>query len=127
MFSTFLSSLRAGASNDVASTQRRHPRRTNDRCVIVIHGHTFPIENWSFGGVLLNGDERLFGIHQTIDIVLKFKLSNTIIDVPHKGYVIRKANGKVAIEFEPLTKTISRSFQQVIDDAVASEFATSQV
>lgn len=127
MFSTFLAGLRSGISNDAPETNRRYPRRINDRCVVVVCGHTFPVENWSFGGVLLNGDERLFGIHQDIDVVLKFKLRNTIIDIPHRGYVIRKNNGKIAIEFEPLSKTISRSFQQVIDDAVASEFATSQI
>jgi hypothetical protein len=33
----------------------------------------------------------------------------------------------VAIRFEPLEKAIRRSFQQVVDDAVASEFAHSQI
>lgn len=127
MFSTFLNSLRATTSNDVTETQRRFPRRNNDRCVVVIHGQTFPVENWSFGGVLLGADERLFGTAQDIDITLKFKLRNTILDVPHRGRVIRKTNGKVAIEFESLDKTIRRAFQQVLDDSNASEFATSQI
>lgn len=127
MFSTFLAGLRANTSNDASETQRRYPRRANDRCVVVIHGQTFPVENWSFGGVLLSADDRLFGINQTIDVALKFKLRNTIIDVGHRANIIRKANGKVALEFEPLSKSILRGFQQVIDDAVASEFATSQI
>ncbi len=127
MFSTFLNSLRATTSNDATETQRRYPRRGNDRCVVVIHGQTFPVENWSFGGVLLGADERLFGTAQDIDITLKFKLRNTILDVPHRGRVIRKTNGKVAIEFESLDKAIRRAFQQVLDDANASEFATSQI
>jgi hypothetical protein len=127
MFSSFLASLRATTSNDSTETQRRHPRRGNDRCVVVIHGQTFPVENWSFGGVLLGADERLFGTTQDIGITLKFKLRNTILDVPHRGRVIRKTNGKVAIEFEALDKTIRRAFQQVLDDANASDFATSQI
>lgn len=127
MFSSFLASLRATTSNDSTETQRRHPRRGNDRCVVVIHGQTFPVENWSFGGVLLGADERLFGTTQDIDITLKFKLRNAILDVPHRGRVVRKTNGKVAIEFEALDKTIRRAFQQVLDDANASEFATSQI
>lgn len=127
MFSSFLASLRATTSNDSTETQRRHPRRGNDRCVVVIHGQTFPVENWSFGGVLLGADERLFGTTQDINITLKFKLRNAILDVPHRGRVVRKTNGKVAIEFEALDKTIRRAFQQVLDDANASEFATSQI
>lgn len=127
MFSNFLASLRATTSNDAAETQRRYPRRGNDRCVVVIHGQTFPVENWSFGGVLLAADERLFGTAQDIDITLKFKLRNTILDVSHRGRVIRKTNGKVAVEFESVDKTIRRAFQQVLDDANASEFATSQI
>jgi len=127
MFSNFLASLRATTSNDATETQRRYPRRGNDRCVVVIHGQTFPVENWSFGGVLLAADERLFGTTQDIEVTLKFKLRNTILDVPHRGRVIRKTNGKIAIEFESLDKTIRRAFQQVLDDANASEFATSQI
>lgn len=126
MFNNFLASLRTTPATPVPETQRRYPRRGNDRCVVVIHGQTFPVENWSFGGVLLAADERLFGTKQDIEITLKFKLRNTIIDVTVHGHVVRKVTGRVAIEFEPLNKTIRRTFQQVLDDAVASEFATSQ-
>lgn len=126
MFSKFLTGLRANVTNDDAETRRATPRRGTDRCVATIYGHTFPVENWSFGGVLLNADERLFGAGQDIEIGLKFKLRNTIIDIAHRGHVVRKNTGKVAIRFEPLEKTIRRAFQQVIDDAVASEFANSQ-
>lgn len=127
MFSNFLAGLRGASSNDISEKRRSSPRRSADRCVAVICGQTFPVENWSFGGVLLAADERLFGADQDIEIGLKFKLRNTIVDVSHRGHVIRKSSGKVAIRFEPLEKTILRGFQQVIDDAVASEFATSQI
>jgi hypothetical protein len=127
MLSTFLAALRAHTSNDYPETQRRHPRRVNDRCVVVIHGRAFPVENWSFGGLLLSADDRLFGLNQSIDLTLKFKLRNTIIDIDHRATIVRKSPGRVALEFEPLNKTVRRAFQQVVDDAVASEFATSQI
>lgn len=127
MFSNFLAGLRSATSNDADETRRSSPRRGADRCVAVVCGQTFPVENWSFGGLLLSADERLFGAGQEIEIGLKFKLRNTIVDVAHRGQVVRKSPSKVAIRFEPLEKTIRRAFQQVIDDAVASEFATSQI
>ncbi len=127
MLQTLLSSLEAGTSNDAQATKRRHPRRDVDRCVAAIHGRTFPVENWSLGGLLLAADERLFGKEQDIDLTVKFKLRNNIVDVSHRGTVVRKNNGKVAIRFEPLSQTITRQFQQVIDDYVAGSFADSQV
>ncbi len=128
MLQTLLSSLKTGTSNnDEQETKRSHPRRDVDRCVAVIHGRTFPVKDWSLGGVLIQADERLFGKEQDIDLTVKFKLRNNIIDVSHKGVVVRKSNGKVAVQFEPLSQTISRQFQQVIDDYVAGQFASSQV
>ena len=127
MLQNLISSLKADTSNDATQTKRRYPRRSMDSCVVVIHGQTFPVENWSLSGLLLQADDRLFGIHQDIDFVVKFKLRNTILDVGHRGSVVRKADGKVALHFEPLSQTISRKFQQVIDDHVAGEFANSQV
>lgn len=126
MLQTLISNLKAGASNDKQVSNRRYPRRNVDRCVVVIHGRTFPVENWSLGGVLLQADERLFGKGQDIDVMIKFKLRNTILDVAHKGVVVRKSSGKVALQFEPLTQMIRRKFQHVIDDSVAGEFADSQ-
>ena len=66
-------------------------------------------------------------VGQSLDMILKFKLRNTIIDIDIKGSVVRKNPGKIGIQFEPVTQTIRRNFQQVIDDQVAWEFADSQV
>ena len=126
MIQTFLTSLRATTSNDRSQTRRRHIRRETDRCVAVIGGHTFPVENWSSGGVLVAGDDRLFSIGQTVHVTLKFKLRNAILDVPLDAQVVRKNAAKVAMAFEPLTSVIRRAFTQVVDDAVAREFANSQ-
>ncbi len=127
MLQTLLSSLKSTTSNDATSTKRRHPRRTDDRCVVVIYGQTFPIENWSAGGLQLVADDRMFGTNQHIEFTLKFKLRNTIIDIKHYGHIVRKGHERVAVQFEPLTQTIRRYFQQVIDDHNAGEFANSQV
>lgn len=126
MLKALLSTLRNKTVNDPYSTRRSFPRRDCDRCVSVILGKTFPVENWSPGGVLIYADERLFGVNNDVELTLKFKLRNAIVDVKHQGHIIRKGNGKVAIEFEPLSKMIRNAFQQVIDDHVAREFARSQ-
>ena len=127
MLETFLSHLRNNTSNDeYAACQRQHPRRQGDRCIVMIHDQTFPIENWSFGGLLIIGDERLFSAGQELDVTLKFKLRNKILDISHRGHVVRTSGGKIAFKFEPLTKTVQRYLQQVIDDYLAREFANSQ-
>lgn len=126
MIQSLISGLMTGASNDKNPAARRHPRRDVDRCVAVIYGRTFPVENWSLGGILLAADERLFSLGQDIDVTIKFKLRNTLLDIEHGGRIVRKASGLVALEFRPLTQIINRQMQQVIDDYVAGEFANSQ-
>ena len=126
MLQTLLSSLRVDASNDRQETKRRYPRRYVDRCVAVVHGRTFPVENWSLGGLLLQADDRLFGNEEDLGITIKFKLRNNILDINHSATVVRKSNGKVALRLEPLSQTTGHQFQQVIDDSVAEEFAVSQ-
>lgn len=126
MLQTLLSSLKSHSSNDKNLSRRRHPRRKSDRCVAVICGQAFPVEDWSPGGLLISADERLFGIGKDLEVTVKFKLRNTILDINHRGRVVRKGNYKVALEFEPLPQAIRRAFHQVVDDCVAREFANSQ-
>ncbi len=126
MFDKFLNGLRSITSNDTSHTRRKNPRRSNDRCIAMVDGQTYPVENWSFGGALIVADGRLFGVGSNIEVALKFKLRNTIIDVSHRGHVVRKANDRIAIEFETPGQAIRRVFQRVIDDSIASEFAMSQ-
>lgn len=127
MLYSLLANLRSsGADKNETPSRRQHARRECDRCVAVIHGQTFPVQDWSPGGVQITGDERLFSMGREIDMTLKFKLRNHIVDVPLRGTVIRKGNARVAVMFEPLTQAIRRNFQQVIDDYVAREFANSQ-
>lgn len=126
MLNQLLTNLRGRTSNDSAATRRRFPRRERDRCVCELNGRPVPVENWSFGGLLLVSDDRLYSRSEAVDVVLKFKLRNSILDIPVKGHVVRKMPGMVGIEFEPLNQSVRRRFQQVVDDSVAREFANSQ-
>jgi hypothetical protein len=126
MLHTLLSTLKNNTSNDEFASRRKHARRACDKCIAVIMGKSFPVSDWSPGGVLITADDRLFSNGQDIDFQLKFKLRNTILDIDHTGNVIRKGNGQVAIQFENLSKGIRKLFQQVMDDYVAREFANSQ-
>jgi len=118
MLKSLLSLLRLRASNDTEDNgQRRFERRSADECVVDIAGKIYPVKNWSFGGVLINADDRLFGQRQNMDITLKFRLrENNLHKVKPHGSVVRKGAGKVAFEFDPLDKPLYNAFQHVIDD-----------
>lgn len=127
MLHSLIASLKSHSNDGTDQhVRRRYARREHDRCVAMIYGQTFPVRDWSLGGVQIAGDERLFGIGGQIEMTLKFKLRNTIIDVPVIGTTVRKGSGRVALAFGELHNQIRRSFQQVIDDCIAAEFANSQ-
>lgn len=125
MFATLLDVVKNEPDYDVTH-KRRHPRRETDKCVIEINGQPHPVMNWSIGGVLIQADSRSFGMDNEIDMTMKFKLRDKIIDVNHRGRVVRKTNDSVAFEFLPVSDQIKRNFQNVIDDHVAAQFADSQ-
>ena len=127
MFETLLSSLNAQSGNDLHATRRRYGRRGCDRCVSVIGEKTYPVVDWSPGGLLIYGDGREFSVDGELDVVMKFRLRNDVVDVPHKARVVRKSKNKIAFEFLPLTKQIVNRFQSVVDDYVAGRFADSQL
>lgn len=126
MLKQLLDGLQLTTNPDMPVSRRRHTRRACDNCVVIINGTTYPVENWSRGGLLVGGDHRKFMVGEDIDFTIKFKVANGIIEASHKGHVVRKGNLKFAIEFEPLTQTIANKFQQVIDDYITAEFANSQ-
>lgn len=123
MFGTLFSNLQADNTNEPEITRRRFSRRRCDQCVSVINGQPYPVEDWSMGGLMLNGDSRIFGVDETLDVTLKFKLQDQIIDVDHKARVIRKTADKIALEFAPLSRDIRSNLQNVVDDYVTSHFA----
>ncbi|MCB1530925.1 MAG: PilZ domain-containing protein [Rhodospirillales bacterium] len=126
MLSHIVNFMRLKITSDEDKNRRKSPRRKVDSCVGVLDGKTYPIEDWSDGGVLLTGNDKLFGMDENKSITLKFKLSERIVSVQHHGKVIRKAKDKFAIQFDPLTRKIANQFQQVVDDYIAQEFAASQ-
>lgn len=106
--------------------RRQHPRRQSDRCVTVINGQMYPVENWSNGGMLIEADERLFSMDSENTFTLKFKLRDEIMEIDHKAKVIRKSPNKIGLMFTPLTKKVQTSFQRVVDDFVSQRFIDSQ-
>lgn len=127
MLGSFFSGLRTN-NNEPAHTRRNFERRNCDRCVCVIDGRLYPVENWSPGGLLVSADDRVFESEQpSFPLSMKFKLQDAVLDVPHAGKIVRKGNGRIAIEFQPVTERIRRNFQRVIEDCITNEFAESQL
>ena len=62
MFRNLLKKIGQNSVSEKAPTRRRHPRRECDSCVGIIMGRTFPVQDWSQGGMLLTADDRLFSI-----------------------------------------------------------------
>lgn len=127
MFDNLFRSLKADNTNEQGALRRKHSRRDCDQCVIKIGDKTYPVDNWSLGGFMINADSRTFSAKDAVDAVLKFKLSNKIIDVTHTAKVVRKTNSKVAFQFAPVPRDIRGKLQSVIDDHVTSQFANSQI
>jgi len=126
MITDILEGLKISASNDDFDSRRSHERREIDSCIAVIDGMSYPVENWSQGGILIHGDDRGFGINEVKDITIKFKVAEKVMNVTHNGRVLRKGNGKFALQFSPLTQQVDKQFQHVLDDHMAQEFANSQ-
>lgn len=127
MFGSLFAALTGQSATTETITRRVHQRRSADHCVSVISGKTYPVENWSQGGVLVYGDSRSFALNEQVNVTMKFRLRNEVIDVPHKARVVRKGHDKVAFEFTPATDAIRRKFQSVIDDFLTAEFVESQL
>lgn len=126
MLNTILESLKLKVSNDDQDARRAHERREADSCIGVIDGISYPVSNWSKGGVLLAGDDRQFSLNDIKTVKLRFKLRDRVVDILHSGRILRKGSHKFVIEFSPLTQNIDRQFNYVVDDYMSSEFANSQ-
>lgn len=127
MLGQLLSSVKV--DNDVKNfenSRRKHARRDHDQCISMVGSKPYPVIDWSQGGLQIMGDERRFGLNEEHDVVLKFKLSNNIVEIPHIAKVVRKSRDRIAFQFAPLTKKMKDDFSHVIDDCAAREFADSQ-
>ena len=127
MITDILNGLKIAASNDDFDSRRSHERREIDSCIAVIDGMSYPVENWSQGGILLHGDDRIFGLDDVKDITIKFKVAEKVMNVSHRGRILRKSSNKFAMQFAPLTQEIDKQFQHVLDDHMAKEFVNSQI
>lgn len=127
MFGNFFGAMTTAESQESGLSRRKSTRRSSDHCVCNIGGKSYPVLNWSIGGVQITADDRLFAIGQVVEFSLKFKIRTTIVEVTHMATVVRKSRGSVAFQFEPLTRQVRNDFQNIIDDLMASEFASSQM
>ena len=125
MFSRFFSA-KPKQQDDSQNSKRQFVRRHTDRCVAMIDGQIYPVENWSLGGILISADSRTFGMGDNIETTLKFMLRQQPVDVSGKARIVRKGNGNAALEFIENVEEIRKSLQQVIDDIVSERFVESQ-
>jgi len=126
MFKELIDNLLISASNDDIDSRRTHERRMSDSCIAIIDDKSYPVQNWSQGGILITGDAREFGTDEIKDVSMKFKIENRVIDVEHQGRILRKGGNDFVIQFSPLTKDVDKKFQFIIDDDNARQFANSQ-
>jgi len=103
-------------NDNVASEQRRaFDRRIQDVCMVNVDGHPFPVKDWSQGGVLFNADSRPFAEGQHINMILRFKVGNTIEDIKISGEIIRKKGNDIAAKFQAITDYEMTQFDRVIE------------
>lgn len=129
MFGKFMTALGLSSSQDDGgddSTRRLYPRRLQDKCVSVIDGTTLPVLDWSPGGVRVFADTRTVAVGKEVDVVLKFQIQDELINVKHRGQVVRKAHDSFALQFLPLTADLRNAFSGIIDRFNVDEFVTSQ-
>lgn len=108
------------------SSRRSHPRRTCDQVISFVDGKPHPVLDWSPGGVRVFADTRPIEIGSEMEVELKFHLREELVGMKHVAKVVRKTAESVSLQFQPLTGDIRKTFQHVIDDFNAREFAGSQ-
>ncbi len=121
-----LSTFRANDDNDMNS-RRASPRRSADNCITMIDGKAYPVHNWSDGGILIHADDRMFTVNAPVEITMKFRLRDRLLDIAQRGKVVRKTRDRLAIQFEAIERDVSQKFKQVVDDYVTREFVESQM
>ncbi len=113
--------------NEAGQSKRAFERRDCDQCVSVIDGQIYPVRDWSRGGIQIFGNDKSFTVNSEVDVTLKFRLRDDIVEVAHKARVVRKGYERVALQFLPITKQMQKLFQSVVDDYVTGQFADSQL
>lgn len=119
-------SITDDGSSDDYSARRQFPRRNADKCVSVVNGATLPVLDWSPGGLRVFADPRTISIGDEVDVTMKFQLHDELVNINHRAHIVRKARDSFALQFLPLTGEIRNTFNHIIDNFNADDFATSQ-
>ncbi len=101
------------ANSDMPSTRRRYDRRANDVCMARLNGNSYPVVDWSYGGLMLDTDGRSFKLGHMFDVTLSIKSQNRIWDIEHTASVVRKSDNSVALRFDPLPGHIRTQMEAV--------------
>ncbi|MBX2834765.1 MAG: hypothetical protein KTR28_07320 [Micavibrio sp.] len=126
-FGTFLNNTNSYKDSEYGESKRRYSRRENDRCVAVINNQPHPIYNWSVGGVLVNADDRLYAVDESVPVTMKFKIGSEVKAVEQTARVIRRAAGKVALQFVPRDTSTNGQMQHILNDCITDQFVESQL
>ena len=116
-----LKALQSAINDNKEATRRRFPRRMTDICVAQVDGTNYPVRDWSQCGVLFEADGRVFESGSEHDVVMKFKLTDVVTEIPVKARVIRSSKVNVALEFVDMSKKIQSAFSKVIESAMAQK------
>lgn len=127
MLKRWIENIKFTASNDDTDVRRKNTRRKTDTAVAVINNCTFSVENWSRGGMLLVSRNNRLEPQQDINATLKFKIGDHVMEMEQQGTVVRTGFNSYAVQFKKLSDQTASGFQHIIDDAVAREFAESQI
>ena len=111
--------------------EQEHVPRAYNRFVLpcsvcIIDSPIYPIVDWSMGGVQIVADPRMFSQNQELELILKFKLQDSIVEIPCKGEIVSKATDRLGIKLEPLNQEARQLSMKVLDSCVVNEFANSQ-
>lgn len=122
MWKKIIKSFERKSNDNENVTRRRFPRRALDTCAININGTTYPVKDWSKTGVLFAADGRLFEENSQISVTMKFRMSDSVMEVGLSARVIRSHASGVALEFLNVDNDTVYAFNRVIDHAIAQGF-----
>ena len=105
---------RNGVANaDMPATRRRYERRENDICIAKMAGQSYPVSDWSYGGLKLDTDGRSFQLGHMFYVTLSIKTQNRIWDINHTAQVVRRNDNTVALQFDPLPGHVRTQMEAV--------------
>lgn len=110
--------LKNVSNDDNPSMRRRFPRRDQDVCILEINGKSYPVKDWSMGGALIETTDRSIAVGDQITFNIKFKLKDRVVELDHKGMVLRKTKTLIALQFDPLPGETRTEFDRVVNDTV---------